>query len=108
MKRKILGVLAIAIAVSASAFTTKKVNSNFFVYTSSSTSQADIQNINNYQSLAGTDPCAGSTDVCGVTLTTSRAAGQTPVASEFNAEKANLWSSQQSHAAADGNIDMKN
>jgi len=108
MKRKFLGILAIVIAVGTSAFTTKKANSNFYVYTGSSTSQADIQNISNYQSLATDDPCSGATDVCGVTLSTSRPAGQTPVTSEFNAEKANLWSSQQSHSAADSNIEMKN
>ncbi|SEN01499.1 hypothetical protein SAMN05192574_102182 [Mucilaginibacter gossypiicola] len=106
MKNKVLGVLAIVIALSASAFTTKKANSNFYIYTGS-TSQADIQNISNYQSST-LAPCSGSSDVCGVTMTTSRPAGQTPVASEFNAEKANLWSSQQGHAAADGNIEMKN
>ncbi|UOE52562.1 hypothetical protein MTO98_15910 [Mucilaginibacter sp. SMC90] len=107
MKRKLLGVLAIVIAVSASAFTTKKANSNFYVYTSASTLQADIQNASNYQSSTLT-PCSGATDVCGVTLTTSRPAGQTPVATEFNAEKANLWSSQQAHSPANASIDMKN
>ena len=106
MKRKVLGVLAIVIAVSASAFTTKKANSNFYLYTGGTT-QADVQNISNYSSIA-TDPCGGSTNVCGVTLSTSRPTGQQPVATEFNAEKANLWSSQQSHAAADGSIEMKN
>ncbi|MVN91488.1 DUF6520 family protein [Mucilaginibacter aquatilis] len=106
MKKLVLPALAIALAFGTSAFTAKKVNSNFYAYTGSA-AQADIQNINNYVATA-TNPCSGAQDVCGVTLSTSRAVGQTPVASEFNAEKANLWASQQAHAPADPNIDMKN
>ena len=107
--RKIALALVVAvIAIGFSAFTTKKnVNSNFYVYTSSSTLQADIQNINNYQATS-TDPCGGTTtNVCGVTLSTAHPIGQKPVASEFNAESGNLWTSQQNHNPADASIGMK-
>lgn len=80
-------------------------SSNFYVYTSSSTAQADIQNINNY--AAASDACSGATNVCGVTLATAEPLGSTPVASQFNAEKSNLWTSQQNSSPADGNISMK-
>lgn len=86
---------------------TKRANSNFYVYTSSSTAQADIQNINNYASTTS-DPCGGTTtNVCGVTLSTSKPAGQKPVAAEFSAESGNLWTSQQNHTPADGSVSMK-
>jgi hypothetical protein len=80
--------------------------SNFYEYKSSSLLQADIQNINNYE--AESDGCSGSTNVCGVTLSTAHTIGSTPVASEFNAEKPNLWLSQENNTAEDGNISMKN
>lgn len=102
-----LAVLAGALAIGLSAFTSpKSVNSHFYIYTSSSHLQADIQNINNY--VSATDACPSGANVCGVTLATAKPAGQTPVASEFNAEKADLWTSQQSGSPADGNIEMKN
>jgi hypothetical protein len=106
MKKLIFPAIAIALAFGTSAFTAKRVNSNFYAYTGS-TSRADIENINNYAATT-TNPCGGAQDVCGVTLTTSRAVGQAPVLSEFNAQKSNLWSSQQAHSAADPSIDMKN
>lgn len=85
----------------------KRANSNFYVYTSSSTAQADIQNINNYASTTS-DPCGGTTtNVCGVTLSTAKPAGQKPVATEFSAESGNLWTSQQNHTPADGSVSMK-
>lgn len=102
-----LAVLAGTLAIGLSAFTSpKRVNSNFYIYTSSSHLQADIQNINNY--VSASNACSSGANVCGVTLTTAKPAGQTPVASEFNVEKPNLWTSQQDGSAADGNISMKN
>lgn len=107
MKFKFLGILAIVIAISASAFTTKPTTSNFYVYTSGSVAQADIQNINNYLASAS-DPCtAGDDNVCGVTLTTAHTVGTTPVPAEFNAEQTNLWTSQQNGKRADTHIGMK-
>lgn len=107
MKKLIIPFVAILMALSFSAFTSaKRATSNFYVYTSGSLLQSDIQNINNYVASSA-DPCSGSDNVCGVTLNTARNVGQTPVSTEFNAEKANLWSSQQNHAAQDGNIGMK-
>jgi hypothetical protein len=108
MKFKFLGILAIVIAISASAFTTKKASSNFYIYTSGSVAQADIQNINNYVA-SSSDPCnRADANVCGVTLTTAHTDGSTPVVSEFNAEQTNLWTSQQNSAPADTHITMKN
>lgn len=92
-------------AVKKNKLKVTRSTSNFYVYTSASTSQADIQNINNY--VAASDPCSGSSDVCGVTLPTAHTLGTTPVPSEFNAEKSNLWLSQQNNTAEDGNISMK-
>lgn len=102
----VLGVSA-AIAMKAPVKAHKaQTTSTFYVYTSSSLLQADIQNINNYE--AASDACSGSSDVCGVTLTTAQSLGSTPVTSEFNTEKSNLWLSQENNTAEDGNISMKN
>jgi hypothetical protein len=107
MKMKFLGILAIVIAISASAFTTKHATSNFYIYTSGSVAQADIQNINNYLA-SSSDPCtATDANVCGVTLSTAHTDGTTPVVSEFNAEKTDLWTSQQNGTRADNKIGMK-
>ncbi|MGZ3761018.1 MAG: hypothetical protein ACXVJE_18940 [Mucilaginibacter sp.] len=106
MKRQFLGLAAIAIAVSASAFTTaNKFSTYFYRYTSSSHAQADIQNISNYvrQDLT----CGDGANVCGVYLQTNKPTGQQPVTSEFNAEQSALWSSQQNGSPSDANIDMK-
>lgn len=108
MKRIIIPAIAIMLAFAGSAFTSaKRSNSNLFVYTGSSYAQTDIENINNYAASA-TDPCGGtSTNVCSVTLATAKAVGQKPASTDFNAEKGNLWTSQQNHSAADGSIEMK-
>lgn len=107
MKIKLFGILAIMIALGASAFTVKPTSSNFYEYTSGSLAKADIQNINNYVATSP-DPCGGADNVCGVTLTTAHALGSTPVSSEFSAEETNLWASQQNNAAQDTHIGMKN
>lgn len=108
MKKFIIPAAAMILAVSFSAFTSaKQTTSNFYEYQSSSALQSDIQNINNYAATASDLDCSGTDKVCGVNLTTARTIGQTPASSEFNAEKSNLWSSEQNHAPADGNIEMK-
>src|SRR5579872_1973131 len=108
MKIKLLGICAIVIAISASAFTTKWTTSNFYIYTGADFTQTDIQNINNY-AASSTNPCSSAdANVCGVTLTTAHTDGTTPVVSEFNAEQGNLWTSQQNSRPADSKITMKN
>ncbi|WP_127707118.1 hypothetical protein [Mucilaginibacter limnophilus] len=84
----------------------KRTVGYFYEYTSSSTAEADITNINNYVRSAAS--CPSGSDVCGVLLGTNRATGQHPVTSEFDAEKAALWDSQDSGSPANGNIQMKN
>ncbi|MBK0378544.1 DUF6520 family protein [Mucilaginibacter segetis] len=106
MKKLILPALAIGLAISTSAFTTNRVAGAFYRYTSSSTAQSDIQNINNY--VRDDNACGGGEDVCGVTLTTDEGLGNTPDPTEFSAEQSNLWTSQQNGSAADVNIHMKN
>ncbi|WPU94826.1 hypothetical protein SNE25_04730 [Mucilaginibacter sabulilitoris] len=107
-KRIALGLVVAAMAISFSAFTNvKRVNSNFYVYSSSSHLQGDIQNFNNYIATSS-DPCSGATtNVCGVTLPTAQPVNSKPISSEFDDESANLWDSQTAHAPQDGNIDMK-
>lgn len=112
-KISIIAVFALVLAIGASAFTSKKASVKspatlyFFEYTSSSTSQAAIQNIANYarESLS----CSGSHQVCGVFLPTDKPVGQQPVASEFNAEKSDLWDSEQAQTSVDpATIKMRN
>lgn len=105
-------VAAIIIGIAASAFSLKntevksKAASYFYLYTSSSTAQSDIQNISNYQ--RDDLGCDDGAHVCGVFLATDKATGQPPVASEFNAVKTNLWSSEQAGSATDLSIKMRN
>jgi len=106
MKKLIMPVIAIVFAFAFSAFTAKRSTSNFYIYTSSSFAKGDIQNINNY--VASDGSCGGAQDVCGVTLSTSQTLGSTPVLSEFNGEKTNLWLSEQNSNPADGSIQMQN
>jgi hypothetical protein len=106
-KQIAFGLLVGTLAIGFSAFTNaKRVNSDFYQYTSSSHLQADIQNANNYVATAS-DPCSGATNVCGVTLPTSQTVGSHPIAGEFSDESGNLWASQDNHSAQDGNIEMK-
>jgi hypothetical protein len=106
-KQITVGLMIGAMAIGFSAFTSaERFNSSFYVYTSSSTAQADIQNINNY--VSATNACVSGSNVCGVTLTTAKPAGQTPVLSEFNGESTNLWGSQDSGLPKDSHISMKN
>ena len=106
MRKLIIPAAAIVIAFGSSAFTAKKSTSNFFLYQGATRTQADIQDINNYVASAS-DPCNDVTNVCGVTLSTAKNVGSTPATSEFNAEKASLWTSQQNHSPADGAIAME-
>ncbi|MBD1395144.1 DUF6520 family protein [Mucilaginibacter glaciei] len=106
MKKIIIPVIAIIMAIGSSAFTAKKTTSTFFRYQGATRTQTDIQNISNYVAQSGT-PCSDVVNVCGVTLSTAKNIGSNPATSEFNAEKANLWLSQQNHSPADGAIGME-
>jgi len=107
-KQIAFGLVVGALAIGFSAFTNaKRVDSNFFVYTSSLHTKAAIQNAGNYQSTT-LAPCGGTTaNVCGVTLATAKPANQNPDAGELADEADNLWTSQQNHSPADGDIAMK-
>jgi len=105
IKVSIFAVIAIVMAIAASAFTSKEANVKspealfFYEYTSSSTLQADIQNIANYSRQS--QSCSGSNHVCGVLLPTDQPVGAQPVTSEFNAEKSDLWDSEQAQSSVD-------
>jgi len=107
MKKLIIPAIAIVLAFSASAFTTKSGSSNFYAYVGSDFTQANIQNINNYQA-SETTSCPGVDDVCGVTLATSKVDGSIPATTDFNSESTNLWLSEQANSAQDGHIAMQN
>lgn len=106
MNKFLIPAIALAMVFSTSAFKSHKTAGVFYEYRSSLTTQAAIQNPNNYI-RSEENACEGSSDVCGVLLTTDTGANHTPNVTEFNAEKTNLWTSQQNSAPADGNIAMK-
>jgi hypothetical protein len=112
LKISMIAVLAIIMGIAASAFSLKNtgVNSHadlfFYLYTSNSTAQADIQNISNYE--RDDLSCDDGAHVCGVYLSTDKAAGQPPVTSEFNVVKPDLWSSEQAGSATIPEIEMRN
>lgn len=105
-------VLAIVMGIAASAFSLENTDvefkdaSFFYLYTSNSTAQTDIQNISNYE--RDDLSCDDGSHVCGVYLSTDKAAGQPPVSSEFNAVKPDLWSSEQAGSATIPVIEMRN
>lgn len=112
LKISMIAVIAIVMGIAASAFNLKNAEvqpknaSYFYLYTSTSTAQGDIQNISNYER----NPlnCNTGSHVCGVNLPTDQPTGQPPVSSEFDAAKANLWSSEQAGSATDVSIKMRN
>ncbi|MFD0764525.1 hypothetical protein ACFQZI_06650 [Mucilaginibacter lutimaris] len=107
MKKLIIPAVAIALAFGTSAFKATTTTSNFFKYIGpSARTSAQVQDLNNYAAL-DVNPCIDNGNVCGVTLTTAKTIGQAPASSEFNVQKANLWSSQQSHTAANAAIGME-
>lgn len=105
--------IALVCGISLTAFTGRHTVKQpaatgfFYEYTSASTAQADIQNINNYE--RSTSSCGGGAHVCGVFLPTDKALGQAPVPSEFNAQKVDLWDSEQNGQSTNpGVIEMRN
>ncbi|GEM68062.1 hypothetical protein SMI01S_16680 [Sphingobacterium mizutaii NBRC 14946 = DSM 11724] len=112
IKKNITGTIAIVIALGSMSFTMMSketpestIAGHFYRYTSSSLAQPDIENINNYKRID--DSCEEGSNVCGVYLATDKPANSTPVPSEFNAVKSQLWSSQQSGEPANADIKMK-
>lgn len=104
IKISIIAVIAIVMGIASSAFTAKSPVKSpatlyFYQYTSSSTAQADIQNIANYQRAP--ESCGGGDHVCGVFLSTNKPSGQQPVVSEFDAEKSDLWESEDAGTSVD-------
>lgn len=87
------------------ADTGKRVVQYFYRYTSSSTSQTDIQNIANYQ--RSNLSCDGANHICGVYLATDKPLGQQPIASQFNTVKSDLWLSEQAAAPTLPTISMR-
>lgn len=77
----------------------KPLTTYFFKYNSSSLLKADIQNRSNY--IRTSESCGGTQNVCGVYLTTNKPANQPPDATEFDAVKDDLWTSQNNHASVD-------
>lgn len=106
MKKLIIPVVAIVLAISSSAFTAKTTSGFLYQYVGSGTSQTDLQDVNNYQRVSA-DPCDAGSDVCGVILATDEGIGNAPDQTEFDAEKTNLWNSQHDGEAKDTNIEMK-
>lgn len=112
IKVSIFAVIAIVMGIAASAFTPKEVlnksdNLFYYRYASSQTDQTNIQTISNYERSSLS--CSGTNHVCGVLLPTDKSLGQQPDASEFNAEKGDLWTSEQAGTSVDPDIiKMKN
>jgi len=79
----------------------------FYEYTSTSTAEADIKNINNYVRRA-TNPCTGASDVCGVLLPTDTGLNNHPDSDEFRNIANELWDSQSQQQATSLQIVMKN
>lgn len=112
IKKNFLGIAAVGIAIGTMSFTLisgeipkSNVAGHFYRYTSTSLSQPDIENINNYKRID--DSCEEGSNVCGVYLATDKPANSTPVPSEFNAVKSQLWSSQQTGTPVNPDIKMK-
>ncbi len=106
MKKLILPAFAIALAFGTSAFTAKKAAGVFYRYTSSSLTEANIKNINNYERESAT--CNPGANVCGVLLDTDNGEESQPDEAEFTAQRNHLWTSQQNGLPANASIVMKN
>jgi len=95
-----------ATSVTLMSFKTTEVQTSYFYeYTSNSTAQSDIENINNYQR---SEPnCEPGEHVCGVSLPTNTGNGNTPDLTEFNAVKSQLWDAEQTGSTTNDQISMK-
>ena|SRR3569623_382807 len=100
--------MGLALAMATSAFKeVPKGNQNqyYYEYQGPDFTKTNIQDANNY--VRTTLSCSGSTNVCGVFLSIDEGTGNPPDPTDFSTESSNLWTSQQNHLAADGNIKMK-
>lgn len=77
----------------------------FYEYTSNSTTQNDIEDINNYERAEPS--CEPGEHVCGVNLPTNTGDGNIPVQLEFDAVSSQLWASEQAGEPATPQISMK-
>lgn len=109
MKNYAFALVAMVIALgsfSLMSFKKSEVQTSYFYeYTSSSTSQLDIENINNYQ--RSEQSCEPGDHVCGVNLPSNTGLGNPPNTAEFDAVKSQLWASEQSGEAQTDQIQMK-
>lgn len=79
----------------------------FYEYTSTSTAEGDIKNINNYVRRAA-NPCNGASDVCGILLPTDTGLDNHPDSDEFEGVAEQLWSSQSQQQSTSPQVVMKN
>ncbi len=79
----------------------------FYEYTSTSTAEVDIKNINNYVRRASS-PCNGLSDVCGVLLPTDTGLDNHPAPDDFKSIANELWNSQSQQQSTSSQVVMKN
>lgn len=112
MKKYIAGISLLILVVLATAFTvtpqkdnTENTNSYFYRYTSTSHTQAAIENRLNY--ARSTITCNDGEHVCGVYLPNNAELDEPPSENDFNAVVNDLWSSEVAGSAASPDIIMK-
>lgn len=102
--------LGLVLAFTTSGFKEKSMDNTtltFYKYVGPNFDQPNIQDRTLY--IQAANACSGRHDVCGVYLPTANGAGNNPDPTEFAAESADLWASQQNQASSDpGTIVMKN
>jgi hypothetical protein len=110
--RKMIPAFAIAIGLALAMVTSafkevpkENINPYYYEYQGPDFTKDNIQDPANYTRASLS--CSGSSNVCGVLLSVDEGTGNPPDATDFSTESSNLWASQSTHAAADGNIKMK-
>lgn len=108
-KKNAMTLVALGIAASSytlMSFGMSEVQTSFFYeYTSSSTSQSDIEDVNNYE--RSEPSCEPGEHVCGVNLPTNTGDGNSPDLAEFNAVASDLWVAEQTGSTTNPQIFMK-
>jgi hypothetical protein len=97
MKKLIIPIVAILLAVGSSAFTAKRTTSNFFEYQGPDFSKTSIQTSGNYIAVDSEDQCDDTNNVCGVILETPKTLGQNPDSGQFSDKQDALWDSESNH-----------
>ncbi|GGH29839.1 hypothetical protein FAZ19_21775 [Sphingobacterium alkalisoli] len=109
LKKNAMALAAMAIAATSltmMSFETSAVQTSYFYeYTSNSTNQSDIEDINNYQRSEAS--CEPGEHVCGVNLPTNTGNGNAPAPTEFDAVKSQLWAAEQAGSTTNPQISMK-